>query len=99
VVSGLAVSGVGLGLLVPNLNLCLIAETPPMFRGRVLGGLLASLFLGQFFSAVFSQPLISELGSSSTFGLMGFVLMILSLVFVVMKLKEKLEVKEGAVIG
>lgn len=99
VVSGLAVSGVGLGLLVPNLNLCLIAETPPMFRGRVLGGLLASLFLGQFFSAVFSQPLISELGSSSTFGLMGFVLMILSLVFVGMKLKEKLEVKEGAVIG
>jgi len=97
VVSGLAVSGVGLGLLVPNLNLCLIAETPPMFRGRVLGGLLASLFLGQFFSAVFSQPLISELGSSSTFGLMGFVLMTLSLVFVAMKLKEKLEVKKISV--
>jgi len=99
VVSGLAVSGVGLGLLLPNLNLCLIAETPPMYRGRVLGGLLTSLFLGQFFSAIVSQPLISELGSSSTFGLMGFVLMILSLVFVGMKLKEKLEVKEGAVIG
>jgi len=48
VVSGLAVSGVGLGLLVPNLNLCLIAETPPMYRGRVLGGLLASLLNEQF---------------------------------------------------
>jgi len=94
VVSGLAVSGVGLGLLIPNLNLCLIAETPPMYRGRVLGGLITSLFLGQFFSAVVAQPLISELGSNGTFGLIGFVLMILSLVFVGMKLKEKFETKK-----
>jgi len=95
VVSGLAISGVGLGLLVPNLNLCLIAETPPMYRGRVLGGLLTSLFLGQFFSAVVAQSLISELGSYGTFGLIGFMLMILSLVFVAMKLKEKFETKEA----
>jgi len=95
VVSGLAVSGAGLGLLIPNLNLCLMAETPPMYRGRVFGGLLTSLFLGQFFSAVVSHSLVSELGSSSTFGLIGFVLMILSLVFVAMKLKEKSEAKEA----
>jgi len=60
----------------------------------VLGGLLTSLFLGQFFSAIVSQPLISELGSSNTFTLIGFVLMILSLVFVAMKLKDKSEAKE-----
>lgn len=93
VVSGLAIAGVGLGLLIPNVTLCLISETPALYRGRVLGGLLTSLFLGQFFSAIVSQPLISELGSSSTFGLIGFMLMILSLVFVAMKLKEKSEVK------
>jgi len=93
VVSGLAVSGVGLGLLIPNLNLCLIAETPPMYRGRVLGGLITSLFLGQFFSAVVAQSLISELGSNGTFGLIGLMLMILSLVFVGMKMKEKFEAK------
>jgi len=95
VVSGLAIAGVGLGLLIPNVTLCLISETPALYRGRVLGGLLTSLFLGQFFSAVVSQPLISELGSSSTFGLIGFMLMILSLVFVAMKLKEKSEAKEA----
>ena len=94
VVSGLAVSGVGLGLLLPNMNLCLISETPALYRGRVLGGLLTSLFLGQFFSAVVSQLLISELGSSSTFGLMGFVLIMLSFVFIAMKVKEKSEAKE-----
>jgi len=93
VVSGLAIAGVGLGLLIPNVTLCLISETPALYRGRVLGGLLTSLFLGQFFSAIVSQPLISELGSSITFGLIGFMLMILSLVFVAMKLKEKSEVK------
>jgi len=95
VVSGLAIAGVGLGLLIPNVTLCLISETPVLYRGRVLGGLLTSLFLGQFFSAIVSQPLISELGSSSTFGLIGFMLMILSLVFVAMKLKEKSEAKEA----
>jgi len=95
VVSGLAVSGAGLGLLIPTLNLCLIAETPVLYRGRVLGGLLTSLFLGQFFSAIVSQPLISELGSSNTFTLIGFVLMILSLFFVAMKLKEKLAIFVG----
>ncbi len=95
VVSGLAIAGVGLGLLIPNLNLCLMAETPPMYRGRVFGGLLTSLFLGQFFSAVVSQSLVSELGSNGTFGLIGLMLMILSLFFVGMKLKEKSEVKEA----
>ncbi len=95
VVSGLAIAGVGLGLLIPNVTLCLISETPVLYRGRVLGGLLTSLFLGQFFSAIVSQPLISELGSSNTFTLIGFVLMILSLFFVAMKLKEKLEAKEA----
>ncbi len=94
VVSGLVVSGVGLGLLIPTLNLCLMAETPPMYRGRVLGGLLTSLYLGQFFSAVVSQSLISELGNSSTFGLIGFVLIMLSSVFIAMKVKEKSEAKE-----
>jgi len=97
VVLGLAVSGVGLGLLIPNLNLCLIAETPALYRGRVLGGLLTSLFLGQFFSAIFSQPLVSELGSNNTFGLIGFVLIMLSTVFIAMKVKEKSEVKEVSV--
>ncbi len=95
VVSGLAIAGVGLGLLIPNVTLCLISETPALYRGRVLGGLLTYLFLGQFFSAIVSQPLISELGSSITFGLIGFMLMILSLVFVAMKLKEKSEAKEA----
>jgi len=94
VVLGLAVSGMGLGLLIPNMTLCLIAETPALYRGRVIGGLFTSIFLGQFFSAVVSHLLISEFGSSNTFGLVGFVLMMMSLVFVAMKVKEKSEAKE-----
>jgi len=45
VVSGLAVSGAGLGILIPTLNLCLIAETPVLYRGRVLGGIAYISFL------------------------------------------------------
>jgi len=60
----------------------------------VIGGLFTFIFLGQFLSAVASHLLISEFGSSVTFGLIGVVLMMMSLVFVAMKVKEKSEAKE-----
>jgi hypothetical protein len=51
------VAGFGLGLLVPNMNLCLVSITPSALRGRVLGGWTTCLFLGQFLSPLLSQPL------------------------------------------
>ncbi len=91
IIIGLAVSGAGLGLLLPNMNLWLVSETPITLRGRVLGGLIASIFLGQFLSPVFNQPVVQQLGSSSTFGVGGFTLLILSSVFIGMSVKKKFE--------
>ncbi|MEE8132471.1 MAG: MFS transporter [Nitrososphaerales archaeon] len=91
IIIGLAVSGAGLGLLLPNMNLWLVSETPITLRGRVLGGLIASIFLGQFLSPVFNQPVVQQLGSSSTFGVGGFILLILSSVFIGMSVKKKFE--------
>lgn len=39
VVLGLIIAGLGLGLLLPNMNVWLNAKTPISSRGRVLGGL------------------------------------------------------------
>jgi MFS family permease len=67
VLLGLAITGVGLGLLMPNMNLCLTSVTPDRFRGRVLSGITTSFFLGQFLSPLLSQPLSREIGLGKTY--------------------------------
>ncbi|MBD1848086.1 MFS transporter [Cyanobacteria bacterium FACHB-63] len=71
VLVGLAISGGGLGLLMPNMNVCLISVTPGSLRGRVLGGLTTAFFLGQFVSPILSQPLSSAVGLDTTYRLAG----------------------------
>ena len=58
---GLAICGLGGGLLVPNLDSWLTSTVPSSYRGRAVGGLTASTFLGQFLSPILSQPLIQKL--------------------------------------
>ncbi len=69
VLVGLAIAGTGLGLLMPNMNVCLTSVTPGSLRGRVLGGLTTALFLGQFVSPILSQPLSSAVGLAVTYQL------------------------------
>jgi len=57
---GLAICGLGGGFLVPNLDSWLTAMVPITYRGRAVGGLTASTFLGQFLSPIVSQPLIEK---------------------------------------
>ncbi|MBW4550892.1 MAG: MFS transporter [Aphanocapsa sp. GSE-SYN-MK-11-07L] len=69
VLIGLAIAGLGLGLLVPNMNVCLTSVTPTPLRGRVLGGLTTAFFVGQFTSPIISQPLSQGLGLAVTYRL------------------------------
>jgi MFS family permease len=75
VLVGLAIAGAGLGLLMPNMNVCLISVTPASFRGRVLGGLTTALFLGQFVSPILSQPLNAAVGLEVTYRLAGVLML------------------------
>ena len=78
VLPGLVIAGLGLGLLMPNMNFCLTSITPGATRGRVLGGLTTSFFLGQFLSPLVSQPLSQLVGLGTTYGLAGAVMAILA---------------------
>lgn len=82
VLIGLAISGLGVGLLMPNMTVCLTSSTPAVLRGRILGGLTTSFFLGQFLSPFVSQPLSQGVGLSATYGLAGGLMLILTLVTV-----------------
>ncbi|MBW4443356.1 MAG: MFS transporter [Plectolyngbya sp. WJT66-NPBG17] len=79
VLVGLSIAGLGVGLLMPNMTVCLTSSTPAVFRGRILGGLTTSFFLGQFTSPFVSQPLSQWVGLSTTYGLAGGLMLLLTL--------------------
>lgn len=67
VVIGMGVIGFGFGLVMPNLSTTLLAAVPARLRGRFSGGLTSAIFLGQFLSPVFSQPLVERFGVEASF--------------------------------
>jgi len=89
VVAGLFVSGLGLGLFMPNFSLWLLEITPAPIRGKVVGLVSSALFLGQFGSPYFIQPLQSaDFTLSETFGLAAIVLAALSASFWIMTVRN-----------
>lgn len=68
--------GIGLGFIMPNLNVWASNEVPDALRGRALGGLTTFMFLGQFLSPIVSQPVSSSLGLTATYGLAGVLLVV-----------------------
>ena len=67
-------AGVGLGLLMPNINVWISAEVPDRLKGRALGGVSTFMFLGQFLSPIVSQPVSQSVGLAGTYGLAGVAL-------------------------
>ncbi|BAZ12109.1 major facilitator superfamily MFS_1 [Calothrix sp. NIES-4071] len=89
VMGGLAITGLGLGMLMPNMNFCLTSITPRKARGRVLGGLTTSFFLGQFFSPLISQPLSLKVGLSATYGAGAAMMLVMTIITMIMLMRWK----------
>ena len=82
---GLAIAGLGLGLLMPNMTVWVSAAVPDAVRGRALGGLSTSLFLGQFLSPIVTQPVSQRFGLGVTYAFCGALLLVLGVSFIAMK--------------
>jgi MFS family permease len=78
VVTGIAVGGLGMGLLMPTLNSWLGDLAPRRIRGTILGGLTTCFFLGQFVSPLLIQPIIDALSVGSAFVFTGLFLAVLA---------------------
>jgi MFS family permease len=76
---GLLIVGIGVGLLLPNLNLWLTTQTPAAQRGKILGGLTSCLFLGQFISPLAIQPIAQHLGLQSAYTIAAGLLFLIGL--------------------
>jgi MFS family permease len=88
VILSLLFGGVGMGLLSPNNSGWLADVAPVEVRGRAVGMLTCSIFLGQFFSPIISEPFVQTLGLASTFGLMACVSLLVASVFVIVAMKK-----------
>jgi predicted MFS family arabinose efflux permease len=89
ILPGLAIAGLGLGLLMPNMNFCLASISPSAARGRVLGGLTTSFFLGQFLSPLVSQPLTQFAGLAGTYRTAGIVMGLMAISALVFLIRTK----------
>ena len=85
VLTGLAISGMGLGILMPNMTVWLSAAVPEAVRGRALGGLSTAMFLGQFLSPIVTGPLTKAVGMGAVYAITGGFLAIVAIGFAVFK--------------
>jgi hypothetical protein len=54
-------------------------------RGRALGGLSTSMFLGQFLSPIVTQPITKSVGLGGVYAVMGGALIVIALGFAIFK--------------
>lgn len=91
VLLGLIISGIGTAWLMPNSNLWIMASTPENLRGKYIGRLTTFIFLGQFMSPIFVQPIQNIFGNSKTFLILSGLLIGLSFLYYV---KNKNAIKQ-----
>ena len=72
------VSGIGYGLVAPNLIAWLAAAAPARLRGRLFGGITAALFLGQSLSPTVWGPVVRALGRDGAIAASGGVALVVA---------------------
>ena len=72
----LLLSGMGVGMIRPNIVNWLLSSIAPQHRGRVMGGMTSCLFLGQFISPLLTQPLLDSYGYVTLFQIMAAVVLV-----------------------
>lgn len=83
VVISLILNGIALGIFIPNLNAWLLSFVPAAMKGRIIGGLIFFVFLGQFFSPIITRPLNVAAGMSKSYFVAGALLLFIAVGYAV----------------
>jgi MFS family permease len=84
-IAGGVVSGFGIGLFIPGMNVLTVHLTDPARRGRAVAGLMTCLFLGQFVCPYVSRPVAEALGRPAMFQLLAGAFAVLSVVLAALR--------------
>lgn len=88
VVIAMMLSGLGMGMMIPNTNMWVMKIVPLEIRGKEIGKLTTFWFLGQFLSPVIIFPVLNILSLSSTFMLTSGLLFLMSMGFLIFHFSE-----------
>jgi MFS family permease len=88
-------SGFGIGMMIPNTNLWIMQITPPAIRGKEIGKLTMFWFMGQFLSPIITLPLAKSFELSKIFMVAAWILLSLSLVFLMLHLSSRNKTIQG----
>ncbi len=69
--AAVAITGLGFGLNLPNSTVWVSQIAPSPYRGRMIGILTSAIFLGQFLSTLFAEPLLRINGLKGVTGVYG----------------------------
>jgi MFS family permease len=92
IVLGLFISGVGMGVLIPNSNVWIVTISPESMRGRIVGGLTTAIFVGQFISPILVQPILSVTASGVIYAIAGAGMFCISIAFILHNIFSQKEV-------
>jgi MFS family permease len=82
-------SGLGIGMMIPNTNMWVMKIVPAQIRGREIGKLTTFWFFGQFLSPIIIFPILQTLTLSSTFMLASVFLLVLSVGFLILHFSKR----------
>jgi MFS family permease len=81
VMIGMLLSGLGIGLMIPNANVWVMQLAEPEIRGKEIGRLTTFWFMGQFISPIVLLPFLKTFSHSQLFYVLAGILVALSIVF------------------
>jgi MFS family permease len=81
-------AGAGIGLLMPSMRLWVITLANPKIRGRSVGFLTSSLYLGQFLSPIIAQPIVSLQSIQSLYFIIAIIAGTLSIILFLKSKKD-----------
>lgn len=88
VLVAMMLTGLGMGMMIPNTNMWVMKIVPPIIRGKEIGKLTTFWFLGQFLSPILIFPVLNMLSLSSTFMLAAGFLFLVSIGFLIFHLSK-----------
>ncbi len=88
VLIAMMLSGLGMGMMIPNTNMWVMKIAPPEIRGKEIGKLTTFWFFGQFLSPIIIFPVLQVLSLSSAFMAGAVLLFLLSAAFIIFKLSR-----------
>ncbi len=89
VVLAMALSGLGIGVMIPNTNIWVMQLAPVEVRGREIGKLTTFWFMGQFLSPIVTFPVVVSMSIASTYTVAAIVLTGLALFFLILHLSGR----------